>query len=452
MLAFHTILLLEAHSSAGHFLSLTKRNGDTFVQRSMKWINPRVALLVLCCASLSPHAFAQKFTFGVVNGFQVTEDFRTLNCPDLSNANPVPDCPRLFGGSIGVSDASRRFIVGPKLNVRFSPSFSVEVNALHRAIRTVNTRTFLFCVPVGELDCTMVPITQRSTGTEFSWEFPVLANYQFSASRMTPFVEGGPSFRPAENRELFGFTAGAGVKVKLHRLSFSPTIRYTHWANNEKYLGLNQDQFQFVVGIDGPESAERVSGFGRKISAGFIGGIALTDGLHRSSMPFDDIVINPSTGTLTPASGTQTSNISRTSPVLGVAMEVAVRDRLSFEFNALYRPLNTRDVTEVTSLGFTRNHDFTVLTWEFPILAKYRVPIRKTTTFFELGPAFRTSGNLNGANPSRYGATAGLGLEIHPGLFTITPTLRFTRWAADQSAGSMTTHRNQAELVFGFRY
>jgi len=298
----------------------------------------------------------------------------------------------------------------------------------------------------------MAPITQRSSGTEFSWEFPVLANYQFSAARMTPFVEGGPSFRPAENRELFGFTAGGGLKVKLHNLIFSPTIRYTHWANNEKYIGLNQDQFQFVVGLDGPESAERVSGFGRKISVGFIGGIVLTDGLHRSSMPFDDIVINPSTGMLTPASGNQTSNISRTSPVLGVTMELALRDRLSFEFNALYRPLNTQDVTEVTSLGFTLNHDFTVLTWEFPILAKYRVPIRKTTTVFEFGPAFRTSGNLNGANPSRYGATAGLGLEIHSGRFTITPTLRFTRWAADQSAGSMATHRNQAELVFGFRY
>jgi len=78
--------------------------------------------------------------------------------------------------------------------------------------------------------------------------------------------------------------------------------------------------------------------------------------------------------------------------------------------------------------------------------------LRSTTPFFELGPALRASGNLNGANPSRYGVASGLGLEIHAGHFTIAPTLRFTRWAADQSAGSMATHRNQAELVFGFRF
>jgi hypothetical protein len=240
--------------------------------------------------------------------------------------------------------------------------------------------------------------------------------------------------------------------MKLHHLSFSPTVRYTHWANDGRYLGLNQDQLQFVLGLDGPESQERFSAFGQKISVGFVGGIALTDALHRSSMPFNAPEINPATGMLTPASGIQTTNISRTSPVLGVATEVVVRDRLSFEFDALYRPLNSRDVTEITSLGFTRQNDFTVLTWEFPILAKYRVPIRKTTTFFELGPALRISGNLNGANPSRYGAVAGLGMEIRAGRLTIAPALRFTRWAADQSAGSMATRRNQAELVFGLRY
>jgi hypothetical protein len=43
-------------------------------------------------------------------------------------------------------------------------------------------------------------------------------------------------------------------------------------------------------------------------------------------------------------------------------------------------------------------------------------------------------------------------MEIRAGRMTIAPTVRFTRWAADQSAGSMVTHRNQAELVFGLRF
>jgi hypothetical protein len=270
---------------------------------------------------------------------------------------------------------------------------------------------------------------------------------------MTPFIQGGPSFRPKENGEIFGLTAGGGVKLTLADLTSSPTIRYTRWDRRDRYLGLNEDQIQFVLGIDGPESAERVSAFGRNLSVGFIGGIALTDGLKRSSsQPFDFEVVDPATGLFTPASGTRTDNVSRTSPVLGVAVELGVRDRLSIEVDGLYRPLNSQDVTDVTSLGFTQTVDFTVLTWEFPILAKYRMPIRNTTTFFELGPAFRASGNLNGSNPSRYGAAAGFGLEIRAGRMTISPTMRFTRWAADQSSGSMATHRNQAELLCGFRF
>jgi len=69
-----------------------------------------------------------------------------------------------------------------------------------------------------------------------------------------------------------------------------------------------------------------------------------------------------------------------------------------------------------------------------------------------LGPALRASGNLNNSNPSRYGAAAGFGLEIRAGRMTISPTMRFTRWAADQSSASMATNRNQAELLFGFRF
>lgn len=435
---------------------LTKRREDTSVQSTMRRIGPwDMGLLFLWCACFCTHAFAQKFSFGVVSGINVREDFRTTTCfGGTGNVNSDPGCP-LFTGwlSFGVSDDSSRFIIGPKLNVRLSPSFSLEVNALHRRIRTVDTFTTTICLPLGEPDCTTAPLTRTTTGTAFSWEFPVLATYQFSGTRMTPFIQGGPSFRPVENAEIFGFTAGGGVKLRFADLTFSPAIRYTRWDRRDRYLGLNEDQIQFVVGIDGPESPERVSAFGRNLSVGFIGGFGLTDGLKRSSTePFNFEVLDPATGRYTPASGTRTANVSRTSPVLGVAVEVAVRDRLSVEVDGLYRPLNSQDVTDVTSLGFTRTNKFTVLTWEFPILSKYRLPIRSATTFFELGPALRASGNLNGSNPSRYGAAAGFGLEIRAGSLTIAPTMRFTRWAADQSSASMATHRNQAELLFGFRF
>jgi len=71
-------------------------------------------------------------------------------------------------------------------------------------------------------------------------------------------------------------------------------------------------------------------------------------------------------------------------------------------------------------------------------------------TFFEVGPAFRPSGNLNGANPSKYGATAGGGVEAKWGKVQLSPALRYTRWAIDQTATP--TNRNQIEAIIGFSY
>ena len=47
------------------------------------------------------------------------------------------------------------------------------------------------------------------------------------------------------------------------------------------------------------------------------------------------------------------------------------------------------------------------------MLAKYRFHWSKMNPFVELGPSFRTAGNLNGTNPSHYGFTSGLGVEMH---------------------------------------
>jgi hypothetical protein len=104
---------------------------------------------MLCVGA--PHTFGQKLSFGVITGAHLTDDFLSLACPDLSVSQlaPPPGCPRFVGLAIGVANASRRFIIGPKVNLRFSPSLSLEVDALHREIRSHNTRTFLFCPPTG---------------------------------------------------------------------------------------------------------------------------------------------------------------------------------------------------------------------------------------------------------------------------------------------------------------
>jgi hypothetical protein len=218
-----------------------------------------------------------------------------------------------------------------------------------------------------------------------------------------------------------------------------------------KYVGLNQDQFQFVVGIDGSESPEPISAFGHKASLGIVAGLALTGGLQTRSQSFTNALeIDPVTGRLTPVDGIATNNENRSSPVVGIVTEVALPKRLSLEVGALYRPMNAKDTSEFSN-GTSREVQFTVLTWEFPILAKYKVPLRKATPFVEVGPSIRTSGNLNGANPSRFGITTGIGMELPARRLTFAPTLRFTRWATDAMSGTM-THANQAELLLGVRF
>jgi hypothetical protein len=79
---------------------------------------------------------------------------------------------------------------------------------------------------------------------------------------------------------------------------------------------------------------------------------------------------------------------------------------LAHRVNGIYKPLRAG------SDSLTR---FSVLTWEFPVLAKYSLAKRTFTwrPFAEGGPSFRLAGNLNGYNPSHYGVTVGGGIETY---------------------------------------
>lgn len=116
--------------------------------------------------------------------------------------------------------------------------------------------------------------------------------------------------------------------------------------------------------------------------------------------------------------------------VVGGMFEVHFLRSLSIEADGLYRELHLTQA-EV-------QHDGTialpaigpVVTWEFPVMGKYRFHWSKMNPFVEAGPEFRTTGNLN-ANPSHYGVTAGLGIEMHVRDFAIAPMIRYTRWAQE---------------------
>ena len=116
---------------------------------------------------------------------------------------------------------------------------------------------------------------------------------------------------------------------------------------------------------------------------------------------------------------------------------------ISIEVDGLYRRMHTR--------GIPRS-SFSVVTWEFPILAKYRFSLLHRRPLVEAGPSFRATGNLNDIHPSHYGFTAGAGVEGQTGRLRIEPAVRYTRWAQDRPLRSdIRTKTDQLELLVGFR-
>jgi len=89
-----------------------------------------------------------------------------------------------------------------------------------------------------------------------------------------------------------------------------------------------------------------------------------------------------------------------------------------------------------------------VVTWQFPVLLRRSLTLGGTRMFMEGGPSFRTAGNLNAADPSHVGVSAGAGLEFGWGRWRVEPGVRYTRWARDGCRPfCVETRPDQVELL-----
>ena len=140
--------------------------------------------------------------------------------------------------------------------------------------------------------------------------------------------------------------------------------------------------------------------------------------------------------------------------VIGPAADLQLPLHLSLEVDALYRRFGYSDTFVVPilpgSLTVTRERDNS---WEFPLLAKYRVPVSGLHPFAGIGVAPRkVSGRADQSGyttdfftglPSQpfsssyktsYDPTVGLvvagGIELGVGRIRLTPQVRYTRWNA----------------------
>jgi hypothetical protein len=138
--------------------------------------------------------------------------------------------------------------------------------------------------------------------------------------------------------------------------------------------------------------------------------------------------------------------------IVGGMIEAELPLHFSIEANALYHELEytNADIGPNGTRGSISPSP--VVTWEFPVLAKYRFSLEPVKPFIEAGPSFRISGNLNGTSPSTHGFAIGGGIEAHIRKLRIAPEIRYLHWAPDTNVGPVApfTVQNQVELLAGF--
>jgi Outer membrane protein beta-barrel domain len=200
-------------------------------------------VLILTCG-----AAAQDFAIGVKGGVRATGDFE--------------------GSS--VSSESKRYVVGPSVEIGLPARFSVEVDVLYRRFGY----TSQFGSPFG---------SSVERGRADAREFSMLLKYRLPIAGVRPFVAAGYAPRrfslSADSSGYFinvstgaripfsnsthssgashGFVAGAGIEFHLARLRVRPEFRYTRWldrpvnafASQGYFLQSTVDQADIMLGL-----------------------------------------------------------------------------------------------------------------------------------------------------------------------------------------------------------
>ena len=218
-------------------------------------------------------ALAQKISFGVKGGVPLTETFRFSGID--SGPGPVSSKEEYFS-------RTKRYTVGPTLEVGLPRGLSIEFNALYKRLN-YDYNAFYKSPSSGRHF-----INTKNTANR--WEFPVLLKYRFyrvSSASIRPHVSVGASWNHVSGEENFressssnfgrlfsrvttssellelhrkgtmGFVIGSGVEFRFLLMRVSPEIRYTRWGqeNFQKafpagpILRSNLNQVEFLVGI-----------------------------------------------------------------------------------------------------------------------------------------------------------------------------------------------------------
>lgn len=189
----------------------------------------------------------------------------------------------------------------------------------------------------------------------------------------------------------------------------------------------------------------------------------------KGGVPINDFVNGTSTAT----------NVLKTTSdryIVGPELELNLPAGFGVEFDALYRHYNFQGSGFVSGTTTTTNTG----AWEFPLLAKWRVPIPYVHPYIEGGVSWDHltgtgvtassvfPGPITGpgvSNNTVFGYVAGAGLEFHAKFLRIEPEFRYTRWGSQHfvsssgvstggvtNGGAFSSNQNQLELLVGFTF
>ncbi len=206
-----------------------------------------MSYLSAACFFLTASALAQPISFGVKAGVPITDAFQTVQ-----------------GNSGSYFTNTKRYLIGPTVQVNLPGRFAIEVDALYKRIG------YQYEQPS--------PRIVYAKTVANSWEFPVLVKWAILPGPVRPFVDAGAAwrhisginqFRSVANaagvefnnatefnkRNDIGFVFGGGVEFKLGRVRISPEIRYTRWGSESfrdpvnALLRTTRNQGDFILGF-----------------------------------------------------------------------------------------------------------------------------------------------------------------------------------------------------------
>ena len=350
---------------------------------------------------------AQNLSVGFAGGGAPTNAFETTNAG-------VP-------GTFTSYSQAKDYVVGLMLEYRLHGNLSLEGDALYRELH----------LKVAFVEPSLV-LYAVSPSPVVTYELPLMVKYRFHGSMADPFLEAGPVFRPTTNLNAnpshYGVGAGIGVTARWKQFEISPMLRYTRWVHDRPLQNLAEsesDQVELLISVTGrPRSAWHP--LSSRIALGLVGGATLSHDVPTSTTGFMDVVVPAGSGGYTYQQESGTTSVSGSEvSLLGPALEAPLPKNIFLEVDAVHHSI------EVSWRSVLQNGDVfgsfsgaEGLTWEFPVLGKYKFGTRRVKPFVEAGPSFR----LQTENSSLFGIATGAGLEVRWKSLKIAPALRFTHW------------------------